>query len=110
MLLLDDAARQGQTDTPPARLVETPGSNRLARTSGATPGPSSHTAMRAVRGAASTVTSILPPRPESASMAFLITASSAHSTSTGSPRRWARPGGAQRQCHRAREVGSRGRK
>jgi len=39
-------------------------------------------------------------------MAFLITASSAHSTSTGIAQGGgARPGGAQRQCHRAREGG-----
>src|SRR5438034_3751838 len=59
----------------PPGLVETPGSNSWARTSSGTPGPSSITLSRAVRAAASTATSIRPPRPESASIAFLITAS-----------------------------------
>ena len=95
----------------PPGLVEIPGSNRLARTSGATPGPSSQTEIRAVRGTASTVTSILPPRPESASMAFLMTASSAHSTSTGSPSAVG-PGPVARSASATglARVGSRGRK
>jgi len=85
VLLLDDAARQREPDPQPPALVDTPGSNRRPRISGDSPGPSSRTLRRAAAPSVSTITSMRPPRPESASMAFLITASRAHSTSTGSP-------------------------
>src|SRR5207249_3349341 len=71
----------------PPGLVLTPGSNGWARTAAAIPGPSSRTETRAAARSlpASTRTSTRPPRPLKASTAFLTSASSAHSTNTGSP-------------------------
>src|SRR6185436_1231840 len=69
----------------PPLLLVVPGSNSCRSISGATPGPSSRTLTRPFPSAASTSTSMRPPRPLNASTAFLTITSSAHSISTGSP-------------------------
>ena len=70
----------------PLFFVEKPGSKMRPRSSRGTPGPSSATAITTPSSPLATPTTrMCPPRPASASMAFLVSTSTAHSSSTGSP-------------------------
>ena len=86
MGILDDAAGEGQADAPPAPLG---GGARLEQGAAkllGTPGPSSMTRIAPICPSAPIRRMIAPGLPCSASIAFFTNDSSAHSSSTASPR------------------------
>ena len=78
---------------PPAEAIEEMGSKTRARSSRGIPGPSSATRMTTESSAPGCADNrTWPPRPASASMAFFVRTSTAHSSRTPSPRTTGRLG------------------